>query len=325
MSQAAAMKRSPSMCLTDGVWCLAHMGCVHSVSRSPAQALRANCSLRGGGCGLGLSGRRRRPLAVIAAENPVDHTLCMRWPCVLWSRAQSRRRKGRCIPTELAALRSRQDRTDRTTGDRPQRRTSLPRARSRDLCGGLQSVPVTATLTIDVSAGVHLVRTCSSAATTQLCNVILKPWRMLGSERSTLMFEGQVGGTVHSVSKLAAAVASSGSAMFVIKRDGRKEPVHFDKITARITKLSYGLNPDFCDPVSPFVTAPSGQVSFSSGTAMTSDTLVLRTFAGVRKPRNCVHAQHFKWTLASRRRLVLRAGVGRPEGYHGRLQGRHDV
>lgn len=38
--------------------------------------------------------------------------------------------------------------------------------------------------------------------------------------------------------------------MFVVKRDGRKEPVHFDKITARITKLSYGLNPDFCDPVS---------------------------------------------------------------------------
>lgn len=36
---------------------------------------------------------------------------------------------------------------------------------------------------------------------------------------------------------------------YVIKRDGRQEPVHFDKITARITKLSYGLNPDFCDPV----------------------------------------------------------------------------
>ena len=38
--------------------------------------------------------------------------------------------------------------------------------------------------------------------------------------------------------------------MFVIKRDGRKEPVKFDKITARINKLSYGLNPRFCDPVS---------------------------------------------------------------------------
>ena len=40
------------------------------------------------------------------------------------------------------------------------------------------------------------------------------------------------------------------SKMFVIKRDGRKQDVHFDKITARIAKLAYGLNPDFCDPVS---------------------------------------------------------------------------
>lgn len=37
--------------------------------------------------------------------------------------------------------------------------------------------------------------------------------------------------------------------MFVLKRDGRKQEVHFDKITTRITKLSYGLNPEFCDPV----------------------------------------------------------------------------
>mmetsp|Transcript_989 Transcript_989/g.1566 ORF Transcript_989/g.1566 Transcript_989/m.1566 type:complete len:856 (-) Transcript_989:924-3491(-) len=37
--------------------------------------------------------------------------------------------------------------------------------------------------------------------------------------------------------------------MFVIKRNGKHQEVHFDKITSRITKLSYGLNPDFCDPV----------------------------------------------------------------------------
>ena len=36
--------------------------------------------------------------------------------------------------------------------------------------------------------------------------------------------------------------------MFVLKRDGREEPVHFDKITARINKLAYGLNQEFCDP-----------------------------------------------------------------------------
>ena len=36
--------------------------------------------------------------------------------------------------------------------------------------------------------------------------------------------------------------------MHVIKRDGRKEPVMFDKITARVRKLCYGLN-DLVDPV----------------------------------------------------------------------------
>jgi ribonucleoside-diphosphate reductase alpha chain len=36
--------------------------------------------------------------------------------------------------------------------------------------------------------------------------------------------------------------------MFVLKRDGRKEPIMFDKITARVRKLCYGLN-DLVDPV----------------------------------------------------------------------------
>ncbi|GLC39365.1 ribonucleotide-diphosphate reductase subunit rnr1 [Pleodorina starrii] len=39
------------------------------------------------------------------------------------------------------------------------------------------------------------------------------------------------------------------TSMYVLKRDGRQEPVMFDKITARIVKLAYGLNPDFCDAV----------------------------------------------------------------------------
>lgn len=37
--------------------------------------------------------------------------------------------------------------------------------------------------------------------------------------------------------------------MFVIKRDGKKESVKFDKITARIEKLCYGLNHALVDPV----------------------------------------------------------------------------
>ena len=37
--------------------------------------------------------------------------------------------------------------------------------------------------------------------------------------------------------------------MLVVKRDGRHESVKFDKITARIDKLSYGLDPSFVEPV----------------------------------------------------------------------------
>ena len=38
--------------------------------------------------------------------------------------------------------------------------------------------------------------------------------------------------------------------MYVLKRDGRKESIKFDKITARIQKLCYGLDPVHVDPVS---------------------------------------------------------------------------
>src|ERR1700761_2251738 len=37
--------------------------------------------------------------------------------------------------------------------------------------------------------------------------------------------------------------------MYVIKRDGKQESVKFDKITARIEKLCYGLNPALVDAV----------------------------------------------------------------------------
>ncbi len=37
--------------------------------------------------------------------------------------------------------------------------------------------------------------------------------------------------------------------MYVIKRNGTKEPVQFDKITARIKKLCYGLDMSYVDPV----------------------------------------------------------------------------
>ena len=37
--------------------------------------------------------------------------------------------------------------------------------------------------------------------------------------------------------------------MNVVKRDGRSEPVAFDKIIARIKKLCYGFDPTHVDPI----------------------------------------------------------------------------
>jgi hypothetical protein len=37
--------------------------------------------------------------------------------------------------------------------------------------------------------------------------------------------------------------------MYVLKRNGQKQPVQFDKITARIQRLCYGLNSNFVDAI----------------------------------------------------------------------------
>lgn len=37
--------------------------------------------------------------------------------------------------------------------------------------------------------------------------------------------------------------------MYVLKRNGEKEEVKFDKITARIRRLCFGLNPEYVDAV----------------------------------------------------------------------------
>ena len=37
--------------------------------------------------------------------------------------------------------------------------------------------------------------------------------------------------------------------MYVVKRDGRRESVKFDKITSRIEKLCYGLEAAYVQPI----------------------------------------------------------------------------
>ncbi|XP_015608332.1 ribonucleoside-diphosphate reductase large subunit [Cephus cinctus] len=65
--------------------------------------------------------------------------------------------------------------------------------------------------------------------------------------------------------------------MFVLKRDGRKEDVHFDKITSRIEKLCYGLNMDYIDP--PAVTFRVISGLYSGVTTVELDNLAAETAA----------------------------------------------
>ncbi|KAF5303542.1 hypothetical protein FQR65_LT08143 [Abscondita terminalis] len=66
---------------------------------------------------------------------------------------------------------------------------------------------------------------------------------------------------------------------YVIKRDGRAEEVHVDKITSRIQKLCYGLNMDFVDPVS--ITLKVIHGLYPGVTTVELDTLAAETSASM--------------------------------------------
>jgi len=65
--------------------------------------------------------------------------------------------------------------------------------------------------------------------------------------------------------------------MFVLKRDGRKENVFFDKITSRIVKLCYGLNMDYIDPTQ--ITKKVINGLYSGVTTIELDNLAAETAA----------------------------------------------
>ncbi|XP_069615690.1 ribonucleoside-diphosphate reductase large subunit [Ranitomeya imitator] len=71
--------------------------------------------------------------------------------------------------------------------------------------------------------------------------------------------------------------AATGGGMHVIKRDGRREGVMFDKITSRIQKLCYGLNGDFVDPAQ--ITMKVIQGLYNGVTTVELDTLAAETAA----------------------------------------------
>jgi len=65
--------------------------------------------------------------------------------------------------------------------------------------------------------------------------------------------------------------------MFVLKRGGRQEDVHFDKITSRIQKLCYGLNLEFVDPTAITLKVISGL--YPGVTTVELDNLAAETAA----------------------------------------------
>lgn len=69
------------------------------------------------------------------------------------------------------------------------------------------------------------------------------------------------------------------SKMFVLKRDGRKESVMFDKITSRISKLCYGLNKEFIDPAEITMKVIAGV--YSGVSTVELDTLAAETAAAL--------------------------------------------
>lgn len=73
--------------------------------------------------------------------------------------------------------------------------------------------------------------------------------------------------------------ADNMSRMFVLKRNGRKEFVMFDKITSRIEKLKYGLNNEHIDPAAITMKVMAG--IFSGVTTVELDNLAAETAASM--------------------------------------------
>eukprot|EP00121_Abeoforma_whisleri_P001354 Awhi_evm1s1202 len=65
--------------------------------------------------------------------------------------------------------------------------------------------------------------------------------------------------------------------LYIVKRDGRRENVMFDKITSRVERLCYGLNADYVDPVEITQKVISGV--FPGVTTVELDTLAAETAA----------------------------------------------
>lgn len=72
-------------------------------------------------------------------------------------------------------------------------------------------------------------------------------------------------------------IADKMSRMYVVKRNGQREFVMFDKITSRIEKLKYGLNNEYIDPAAITLKVMAGL--YSGVTTVVLDNLAAETAA----------------------------------------------
>merc|ERR1712012_1476493 len=70
----------------------------------------------------------------------------------------------------------------------------------------------------------------------------------MGAQSNLELSAGNTKIDIDTNNKMVKDTSKNKNRMFVKKRDGREEPVHFDKITSRIQKLCYGLDMDYIDP-----------------------------------------------------------------------------
>ena len=96
--------------------------------------------------------------------------------------------------------------------------------------------------------------------------------------------------------------------MYVEKRDGRKEPIMFDKITARVRKLCYGLN-ELVDPVKVAMRVIEGL--YDGVTTSELDNLAAEIAATSPRPiqimRNWRHASRFQTCIRILKRHFRRS------------------
>lgn len=87
--------------------------------------------------------------------------------------------------------------------------------------------------------------------------------------------------------------------MYVIKRSGKKEEVHFDKITQRIKNLTTGLDTRYIDPVA--VSMKVVQGIYSGVTTRELDQLAAET---CERPGRCRRRAHTRRVVGRVRHSV---------------------